>query len=510
MNLLKIDINELKPNIIDAYVYVFGEKYRKIIKERVEKVEFIHYINLDGIEEYYKDAIAKLEFKYLRNSKGVRINPLPEKNKTEFLKGLDEIEKYKNYAEKKRMEMDNVSKHFTERVSKVWPKDPYETVDEYNKSKTDRILKNFRYGLDVKSDIEYFSSDDEQKIKESGYDSEDVKYDTLYYRKKYLLDTSYFEDMSPKYLSDYLYMNASKFYEFCCEDEGIKMFIPDAKTVDFISVERKKACNKIKVIQLCGEEKLFEKIKKDYPEAYEKIIEYMKKRYICYIDLHRNSKARPIIVFTVRPGELGLLDYALLHEMCHNIEGNEVFNNGKKIERKCGFNSHNNYDEKNKANPYNKKYGLFERFNETITDIFAIEARQYLNAKGIYMIESEIFENRNISNYNTSKTLKDIIKPFLDRYREYIIEARISGNMERLFNVVGKDNFYRLNDIVNKVDSMKNYSECLEENFESYDEIEIYNKQLQKLKQIYRDMENNIQLAGNNKREYKKTEVDGR
>ena len=91
MNLLKIDINKLKPYIIDAYVYVFGEKYRKIIKERVEKVEFIHYINLDGIEEYYKDAIAKLEFKYLRNSKGVRINPLPEKNKTEFLKGLDEI-----------------------------------------------------------------------------------------------------------------------------------------------------------------------------------------------------------------------------------------------------------------------------------------------------------------------------------------------------------------------------------------------------------------------------------
>ena len=180
MNLLKIDINELKPNIIDAYVYVFGEKYRKIIKGKSRKSRVYTLYKFGWNRgDYDKDAIAKLEFKYLRNSKGVRINPLPEKNKTEFLKGLDEIEKYKNYAEKKRMEMDNVSKHFTERVSKVWPKDPYETVDEYNKSKTDRILKNFRYGLDVKSDIEYFSSDDEQKIKESGYDSEDVKYEYL-------------------------------------------------------------------------------------------------------------------------------------------------------------------------------------------------------------------------------------------------------------------------------------------------------------------------------------------
>ena len=94
------------------------------------------------------------------------------------------------------------------------------------------------------------------------------------------------------------------------------------------------------------------------------------------------------------------------------------------------------------------------------------------------------------------------------KYKEQIIRARITGDINSLLEVVGKDNFEELNDCINVVDYFiyeKGLSKILEKranndrkekekDIESTEEevIEEYEKQLQRLDRIYISMEENL------------------
>ena len=94
------------------------------------------------------------------------------------------------------------------------------------------------------------------------------------------------------------------------------------------------------------------------------------------------------------------------------------------------------------------------------------------------------------------------------KYKEQIIRARITGDINSLLEVVGKGNFEELNDCINVVDYFiyeKGLSKILEKranndrkekekDIESTEEevIEEYEKQLQRLDKIYINMEENL------------------
>ena len=114
----------------------------------------------------------------------------------------------------------------------------------------------------------------------------------------------------------------------------------------------------------------------------------------------------------------------------------------------------------------------------------------------------------NIMDANTSSITKNMLMPFLKRYKEQIIRARITGDINSLLEVVGKGNFEELNDCINVVDYFiyeKGLSKILEKranndrkekekDIESTEEevIEEYEKQLQRLDRIYISMEENL------------------
>ena len=52
MNLLDIDFQSLKNPIIDAFSFVYGEKYRDYISKKIKNTNFIFYYNIDGMESY--------------------------------------------------------------------------------------------------------------------------------------------------------------------------------------------------------------------------------------------------------------------------------------------------------------------------------------------------------------------------------------------------------------------------------------------------------------------------
>lgn len=207
------------------------------------------------------------------------------------------------------------------------------------------------------------------------------------------------------------------------------------------------------------------------------------------------------LCFTVRYGEYGILDYVLLHELCHVIETN-IFNNSLSI----GFNigaSKNGTEN----NPYNNQYKKYERLNENITDIFAIDALEIMRNKGIYMLEDEntIKSMDAIKNHNTSQITKNLLRPFVQKYKEQIIQARITGNRTELFATIGKENFEELNDAINKLDYLIYLEgicsiEFINEESSNENIVECYNL-LQRVQEIYSNMDNyrnNIEQTNEN------------
>ena len=187
----------------------------------------------------------------------------------------------------------------------------------------------------------------------------------------------------------------------------------------------------------------------------------------------------PILFYTIRQG--GVLDYTMLHEFCHVIETNKE--NGKCVG--SGF------DITEELNPYRKDKRKYERLNENFTDIFSIQATRTLHKKGKYLLEPQELVIPNIMDYNTSGITKKMLIPFLQKYKKQIIEARIIGNIDKLLEIIGENNFEELNDCINKVDYLiekKNLNKYIGKK-EKNEVVKKYNEQLERLKTIYANME---------------------
>lgn len=500
MNLLEIDIDKIKPYIIDAYVHVFGEEYKEIIEKNVNIVQFLQYPNVDGIEEYYKYVKKKLMDEYEKDCKR-ELNPeevhflysadisniIKKEGKffENFKEKISEFSKYEEYLkdnEKKIKELEKeTSKKFFEKVEKNLPRSLKQRLKKEQVDVKSMIEIIFFSGLGAKSCIEYFSSEDEKKLKNKNV-PEDEK------NRIYLERTCYLELIGIKREQNLTYEELYKSY---CKNRKIRKLIPYKWKANFISKERKKAFDIFTTKCIFSNKKFWEKVYTLYPKYEEEIYRMLKQGSVCVTWLYREKEFKPIIFYTVRYGECGMQDFILLHEMCHNIESGEIIKDGKRDGYRCGFETFSkdaSYDER-ECNIYNPRYRRMERFNEAITDMFALEALQYLKQNDIHMLEQEWLEKKDINNVNTRKMVKDAIKPFFDKYRKYIIDARISGDMNKLYEVVGAENFLILNDIINKIDAMPYTSEMLKNGQKSEEEIKEYNKQIERIRKVYENME---------------------
>ena len=170
----------------------------------------------------------------------------------------------------------------------------------------------------------------------------------------------------------------------------------------------------------------------------------------------------------------------MLHEFCHIIE----------LQKKNGECVGSGFDNSEEKNPYRKEKRKYERLNENITDIFAIEATKNLHSRGIYMLEpKEVIVNA-VWDINTDSITKKMLIPFLQDYKKEIVKARITGDIEGLQNIIGKNNFEELNDCINKVDYLlqKGLKNRLYKNKKDDELIEEYQKEMERLDIIYSKM----------------------
>ena len=450
MDSFKINIEKYLEEIIDIYIKIFGNQYRNIIEERVRSTEFIEYNTEQSVRSYIffleNCKAQELSIKFLREI-GIDVSSLEGKTYTEELPG--DIRRLIREYIGGISGFTYLPEHNTLGIRAFDKK-----VQDANKEREDEIERNQIQFLNfLFADEEFYSKPDVEEF-----------FKTPKGKETYKKIQEYIE----------IYNSIFREYkEFENTLEPYKKYVQDRKNIKFSETEEFK-----EILEKIGD-----------TEENRKILEYVLTERKLMTIAGKDFK-RPTIFFTRFVSELekgGMDDYTLLHEYCHAIEMHKE----KTGVEEDYFVSGLDIIDQNESNQYRNDKRKYEILNETITDIFSVEATIILHTRGIYISEPQELTNEDILACNTSIILKKLLLPFVTKYKEKIVRARITGDMQSLFNIIGIENFESLNDCVNKIDHL--ILEGLEKDLKSKrndsELIKEYNRQKRRIEEIYRNME---------------------
>ena len=156
----------------------------------------------------------------------------------------------------------------------------------------------------------------------------------------------------------------------------------------------------------------------------------------------------PILCLSIG-GSPEYLDHTLIHELNHvyeltlqKIEGNTYYGT-------CGWDLVGGeiYNEQQEVTQLGerKEKRNYELFNEIINELISQEITQILfDADGYIFNTSEDAKIKGGTSYERNLFL---VKDFYTAYKQEIIESRRNGDMTKLYETVGKDNFKSLNEL---------------------------------------------------------------
>lgn len=463
-----VDIEKNTDEINVIIQTLYPEKSKR--EDMIKFINFLRKNSKEPITEENLDIFCKTD-EYKKYEERVRtILSIYDQIEEEYNEYLQKLSPYKEYIDNEKEKNYRLNeeclKQLYEELQENLPADIKNFLDKKYLSDEERetsFLEN-GYEFSQKLYVEYFSKNDEKKLKDDNI-SKNEKEKIYYYRNEYFRQMYMYNIDIPEFETE------EETYKNIIKRDDIKKLIVPNEVADLISKTKKEIYEKSQIENISNEDLVNLFCNKEFLN-----IKSVKK--ICYMATVGDTNGT--IFFTIRNYEQGKEDYVLLHEICHAIEVNPEQNGS-------GFDSYID-----QANSYNINYRKYERLNETITDIFAIEARKNNIKKGIYIIEPKEYINEDVQNNNTSSILKNMLSEFMKKYRKDIIKARITGNMENFYNVIGKNNFEELNDIINYTDFLiqeKGLNYYLRNNDSQNETVIEYNNQLKRLEQVYKNMD---------------------
>lgn len=277
--------------------------------------------------------------------------------------------------------------------------------------------------------------------------------------------------------------NIDDYLQFLNRDD-IKPFIPSEELINYIKkLRQRKNKEATKDFTIDREDvKNVQKIFGDNDPIIGSLVNGINSKLVCATYAYSKDSFHPILVYTIRNDEGGNLSFLLIHELGHIIEKN-IDNSGFDVT------SNLNCDEN--KNPYDNAHRKYERFNETVTDIFTIEVLKLLHKRNIFLIEPKEITDLSYNFGNTSFITQGLLKPLIEKFRKQVIKAKIFSQPKLLTEYIGENNFEDLVDVVNKVDFLTRNGlteEKIEKEPQNPMVIE-YNKQLERLKRIYQSID---------------------
>ncbi len=344
--------------------------------------------------------------------------------------------------------------------------------------------------LDISSvtPIESFSSDKMKKLESKDVSPTD-KFFIICWQANFLknlgLDVmdeflSYSFSLSEESIDDYLkFLNQS----------NIKQYIPPDDLISYITSTRENRYEEaLREYFMTREDFIDAKgiFSNNDENGLNFIYEIIKNKRVCITNggaIKNDNEFISVMYYAIRGGDAGSLFHVFMHECGHIID--QVSPNA------LGFEDFRKVDN----NPYDNSFRKYEKFNETINDIFTIEAVELLQKQGIYLIEPPEFTLSDVSNHNTALITKNLLKPLLLKFRQQVISAKVKADHNELIRYIGKDNFEELVDVVNKVDYLSRNG-VIPKIYTSPDDemVKEYFKQVERAKKIY----SNIDYYSNN------------
>lgn len=397
---LKMDFEKLKPILVDAFTHVYGSHNQDVIADRINKIYLNDYLTYDDISMYYnqinRDFRRKLLVKLINdlypNTGDISDLWMYFRKNPEI---HDEVKLLMNFNESEPLYIysDDVFIVDDYRIVELFDDDIYSKLDDKSKEKVDkkRSLVIDKLG-DVSKYIELVSQLDKEYSKFLDVNNSIVNF----------LEDNYF--------------TRDKSIEETCRQSKDKLkdlnIVTDCElTID--DVENSLTCCVPVLVNNNG------------------------LRGASLIDFPRLSSIHN-----------GKRDVTFIHEIMHAIElelldisyGYAIFKSGFETNIYAEF----------KGKDYPHKDRNYEAMSEAIHNHIANEVTGYLHQKGIYIFGSDNIDNNPDIKY-TSPYDKyfDIVEPLFSKYRQDILDARLSiDSFNKFKEKISDEKLVEINELV--------------------------------------------------------------
>lgn len=484
-NLSFIDINSLDDMSTSSIFKFNPDKFDDAFINVTKDILGKKFKNVLEYEEYKKSEEFNKDLDRINEVKILFIDLIKEYN--EWLVDLLECE---DYIEQERNKHDDFFNKSEEDIcnSLVYklPKHIQEIILKLSKNKRMNILVG---NSKEEALIDSFSK---KNIDLLNMDTQDyLKYSIIKRQKRYLEEIGV---SIPKELIFTRGKNEIKEWIKFINSKDVKKFLPYSDIIEEIIINRETKREKY--------ENEYIRFKEDYQkiindiyinqkpnttisnEVLREIYYILKNNNIC-VSINSedyNTNYSSIMYYTIVGSMFGNLDFCLLHEFGHVIDQN---NDKIGLEAQIELSS-----------VVDDRYRKYEILNEVLTDIYAIDAKKYLENKGIYLMENDTISEKDESDFNTSMYLKKLLEPFVNKYRKYISKSKIKSSPEELYNYIGESNYEELNDIINRLQKIieeyyisgENEKEDIESRKDYIDEVNKLNKLYASMDEYYQNI----------------------
>jgi len=467
---------------------------KRLLKNKIKIINYLLDNSHEQITEENFDSFVGTE-EYNEILKKINeLNLVYEQLLLEYRKWEEQLQPYEEFVEsenKRKSEILKKKKITT--FMDVYSRLPIPVINAISgkslEEKSDAIFGSL--DISSKSIIESFSFNNMEKLKSKDVDLWD-KYCIVWRQSDYLKNIGV-EIPNEQMLKCDSEEDVNNYLIFLSQD-NIRKYIPSNDLISYItSLRENNYEDALREYYVNRDDFLDAKREFGNNEGSLKYIyEQIKNKKVCIAGnggTRNDNEFISIMFYTIRTYGGGSLFYSFMHECGHVIDQSS---------KGTGFESSNDFSENSEKNTYDKAFRKYEKFNETLNDIFTMEAVELLHNQGIYLIEPLEFTLSDVNNHNTALITKNLLKPLLSKFRKQVIAAKVKADHNELIRYIGKDNFEELVDVVNKVDYLSRNGVVPKIDTSPDDEmVKEYFEQVGRAKKIYSNIDdyysNNIE-----------------
>lgn len=457
------------------------EEYNRIIEEKrlPEKYENIPQHIKDIIKYYTNEKSSRMEYRklykdaepllkkiipeieisnfkdYLNDSRLIELNKILDSYK-ESVESYDIFkESIKEYCEKekiisnsKQILQDKYHKKLISKYKHLIPANKSTNLEEYLRGEKedytlDKYIKYFfGYSLLSEFPLEFFSSESEKLIsenQEANWRKDEIIKGRINYFKANGIDLGdsyelYLEEESLKEIwpSTELADSFLAFKNDCLNDYNNEFY---TTTPDHQNIRQE-----IDSLNLLSKDDCFD------ASIYMKSGTFVAPNVRLTNNIHELFS---LLVISLDNPDDDFKDHFIVHELNHVYELYLELVGEREYTTTCGWDILVE-DIKDTQNPANtigpeREKRPYELFNEIINELIAQEISKIMHKNNIH-----VFDNPKTAKYQHATSYEHslfLVKDFFDEFRNKIIESRRNGNIQVIWNEVGKDNFDELNSL---------------------------------------------------------------